>query len=390
MPPKKNIIQKPWTNQHENKFNAFFNIYKKLHPEAVKGDFIDKNKRSIMNFIENKDNWTNGTKENYLFMIARYLHNKGDKRYSKLYSTKGYEYMQKNRAKEDQNQQDEKEKINYRSHDFFINLINSIDQTKIETKKEHMKYLLLNILVYQPPLRSNFYLTAKFLRRKIDNDKKNNYVWINRRGQLKINFIVNKDKASNYKIYNLNKNLNYIPIEDKNLTKLINESFQKYPRTYLLENNEKAISQNTLLNWLREITGIEGLNVDIMRSSYITWFYEHNQTMQKKTKLAHQMRHSVDTAQRNYLKVFDNEHDENNDPVELKNKNEELLLEIAKLQRLIKETPLKENNIKNEDTKLYKKRRSDIIYRLNKGTKPREQTLKKYNIKYDDEQKKYI
>ena len=41
------------------------------------------------------------------------------------------------------------------------------------------------------------------------------------------------------------------------------------------------------------------------------------------------------------------------------------------------------------DSKLYKKRRSDIIYRLNKGTTPKESTLKVYGITQDDETKLY-
>ena len=71
------------------------------------------------------------------------------------------------------------------------------------------------MLVYQPPLKNSFYSTANFLRSKADNNKTDNYIWINRRGMLKINYIVNKDKASNYKVYNMNKNVSSIPVEDK-------------------------------------------------------------------------------------------------------------------------------------------------------------------------------
>ena len=51
---------------------------------------------------------------------------------------------------------------------------------------------------------------------------------------LKINYIVNKDKASNYKVYNMNKNLSSIPVEDKNLVNIFNGSFEQYPRVYFL------------------------------------------------------------------------------------------------------------------------------------------------------------
>ena len=241
------------------------------------------------------------------------------------------------------------------------------------------------MLVHQPPLRTSFYSTAKFLRSKIDNNKTDNYIWINKRGTMKVSYIINKDKASNYKVYNMNKKLSSIPVEDKNLVKLICDSFDKYPRTYLFELNKKPVTSSTLLNWLKDITNIEGLNFDIMRSSYITCYYETHQTMAQKTKLAHQMRHSVDTASRNYLKVFDV------DPIEQQNKNNELINKVAYLENQIIDylNKLKAYEIGTSDDKTYKKRKSDIIYRLNKGTKSKEDTLKKYDIKYNDDTKLY-
>ena len=383
----KKIIKKPWTEAHIKKFNWLFKYYKQLYPDAKQENFIDINKRSLMGLIENNLNWKDGSKEGLLFMIARYLHNKGETRYNKLYSEKAHNLTLKLRAHEDNNLLDEKEQANFRSHEFFENLINNINIDDIKTKEQHYKYLLLNLLVFQPPLRTSFYSTAKFLRAKSDNDKINNFVWINRRGMLKINYIVNKDKASNYKAYNINKNLSSISIEDDKLIKLINDSFIKFPRVYLFELNNKAVSSSTLLNWLKDITGIPGLNFDILRSSYITWFYNSKaQTMANKTKLSHQMRHSTDTAQRNYLKIFEI------DPIQIQNKNDELLLKISELQRELDEKNNKLKGYENntENIKTYKKRRGDIIYRLNKGTRPREKTLKQYNIIYNDVSKVYI
>ena len=50
------------------------------------------------------------------------------------------------------------------------------------------------------------------------------YIRFDRRGNLKVYYIINKDKASNYKLYNMNKALNKIKIEDNNLEKLIYDS----------------------------------------------------------------------------------------------------------------------------------------------------------------------
>ena len=91
----------------------------------------------------------------------------------------------------------------------------------------------------------------------------------------------------------MNKELSVIKIENKRLCEILNESFIKYPRTYLFEINEKQITQNTLLNWLIKITNVNEINVDMMRSSYINYFYDTNKTIKDKEQLANQMRHSV-------------------------------------------------------------------------------------------------
>ena len=97
------------------------------------------------------------------------------------------------------------------------------------------------------------------------------------------------------------------------------------------------------------------------------------------------MRHSTDTAQRNYLKVFEA------DPILIQNKNDELMVKIAQLENELKDysIQLKAFQTNKDDVTTYKTRRSDIIYRLNKGTKPRQETLKQYNIIFDDVLKVY-
>ena len=158
--------------------------------------------------------------------------------------------------------------------------------------KKHYKHLLLMILIKQPPLRTLFYISAKFLRLQADNNKTDNYVYITRKGKLKVYFIVNKDKASNYKLYNMNKSLSKIKLEDPELIEFINYSFITYPRTYLFENRDKKpISETTILNYLRDITNTELINFDMIRSAFITYFYEHNKTFDKREALSKMMRH---------------------------------------------------------------------------------------------------
>ena len=103
----------------------------------------------------------------------------------------------------------------------------------------------------------------------------------------------------------MNKDLNKIIIEDEALAKLIYDSYLKYPHKYLLEGKDKKpITQPTFFSYLRHITKLPEINTDIMRSSYINYFYANNdKTMKEKEHLSHVMHHSVLTAQRNYLKV---------------------------------------------------------------------------------------
>ena len=106
MPPKKNkITQKPWTAQHVKKFNWLYNWFSTNKENVNKETFIDENKRQLLSLIEKNENWSNGSKEGLLFMIARYLYNKNNKdRYIKLYSEAGYQLLKDKENLEQLNQ----------------------------------------------------------------------------------------------------------------------------------------------------------------------------------------------------------------------------------------------------------------------------------------------
>jgi hypothetical protein len=217
-----------------------------------------------------------------------------------------------------------------------------------------------------------------------DNDKTNNYIWLNKQGSLKVYYIVNNDKVSKTKTYAMNKNFNYIKIENENLVELINDSFEKYPRKYLFELDGKPITNPTYLNWLRKISDVKNINNDMMRSSYINWYYENYKTLSDKEKLSTLMRHSVLTAQRNYLKVFDeNEKIAGNTDDEIKKirtENETLKNKLVNCANANKLTEVQFN-----------KRRRDVIYKANKKeAEIKETTLTKYKIIFDEISKKYV
>lgn len=373
----KNITWNNWSANDEKRYSMLYSYLKTKLPNLDEFTFIEDKKRNIMSQIENNKNWADTTKESLYFVVAKYLKASKDLRYGKMYSQKGYEYMMENRKKESENKQDPKEIENYRSHEFLLDVIDNIKPESLTTKKSHLQYLLLNMLVLQPPLRPDYYLTTKFIFTEKENNHINNFIWITKRGKVKVNYIVNQDKVSKTKVYNINKKLSIISIENDKLVKLINESYKKYPRNYLLEIDDKPITHATFLEWLRKITDVKLINNDILRSSYINWFYDNNKTMASREKLALQMRHSVMTSLRNYRKIIET----------VEKPLDELKLENEVLNNKLTNC---ESENKLTDAK-YNKRRRDIIYKINnKGVTPKEETLNKYNITYDDIKEKYI
>jgi hypothetical protein len=388
MPPKKiTNKKKPWTDLHQKKFIWLYNWYKTNYDNnANKDTFIDQNKRQLMSLILNNQSWSDGSKEALLFMIARYLYNiKNNDRYVKLYSQAGFDLLQQKDKIEARNELDDKEKENHRNMEFLNNCLEVHKEQSKENITEHFKHLLLMMLIKQPPLRTSFYSSAKFLRLLTQNNKKDNYVYITRKGKLKVYYIVNKDKASNYKLYNMNKELSKIKLENEELVNYINYSFITYPREYLFEKNGKPLSDATLLKYLRDITKTPLINFDMIRSAYITYFYEHNKTFDKREQLSKQMRHSQQTASKNYLKVS------NIEPIQPEDHINNLNKKILALQNNVDDCHNKLGVFQNnpDDEKKFNKKKKDIIYLLNKGRKSKPDTIKKYGILYDEKNKLY-
>jgi len=168
------------------------------------------------------------------------------------------------------------------------------------------------------------------------------------------------------------------------LIKILNDSIKAFPRNYLFESNLKTgIKDDTFLKYLRNITFIKHLNVDMMRSIYITHFYNKNKTYKARDDLALKMRHSTITASKNYYKVSQDV-EPNKEIEELKQQNVKLTLRIKELEDQI-------NNLtNNKDDKQMEKMKKDIIYKANnKNIKPKESTMSKYGIKFNSETNKY-
>ena len=174
----------------------------------------------------------------------------------------------------------------------------------------------------------------------------------------------------------MNKQLSKIIIEDNKLVELLHYSYDKFPRTYLFEKkNGIKMRDQQLLTLLRRITNIPKLNVNMMRSIYVTEHYKTNINYNSKLELANKMRHSPLTAIINYNKI--NENDTN-----FNNNNDELIIQLQKeiFELKAKIIELEAKNIDITDSKLYNKRKSDILYLIKSGKNIKQKTKDKYNI----------
>ena len=124
-----------------------------------------------------------------------------------------------------------------------------------------------------------------------------------------------------------------------------------------------------------------------MRSIYITNEYNKKISFKQKEELANKMRHSILTANKNYFKLIEDDKPSDRDE------------EIQQLKKEIELLKIENNKLKIENNKLneldtntseYKKRRRDVISYANKNNKSiKQNTIDKYDIKYDEQLKKY-
>ncbi len=103
------------------------------------------------------------------------------------------------------------------------------------------------------------------------------------------------------------------------------------------------------------------------------------------------MRHSVDTASKNYLKLFDEETKSEQDVnIELEKEIVEMKDENIKLKQELQDVKAHSNDAYKPDDKLHIKRRADILYRYKqKNVQATDKTMTKYNLKYDNAKKLY-
>ena len=336
-----------WSPQHEKIKNWLFNIFSRDHKDSTKDNFLLKDSSKLLNYIKNLD-LSDSSKEQMFFMVGRYLDIKCKNTDSTLFKQAGYNLKLLKEKREGQNELDKGEIEKFRSLDYFISIVDNFDMKNLNNKQ-----LLLTLLTFQPPVRSSFYCEAKVIKSIKENDKNNNFLLLNYKLK-KAYYIINKDKVSNSYEYKNFKN-SKIEIDDKKLVDALLNKYKRTPTIFIFGN--KKISNITLLRWLEDVTKIKHFNIDNMRSIYITYQYDKKLTFTEKSQLALKMRHSIITASKNYYKIIDKDNI-NNDKDDKEYENDKA----------------KKKFIKNK---------KDIIYNLNqKQITPRDNSIKKYNLKF--------
>ena len=297
-----------WSENDEKRLIWLFNHISKPHtniklnPTWTKDNYLKYIDIKKLEPIIEATQWGISTKAAAYFTISKYLQLNDPKNINiDFIKNIAYKLKIEIQEKDGDNQLDEKEQANYRPQNYFRDILDNIDVSKIKSPKKHYEYLLLSLLILQPPVRNNFYISASFIfdLSKVEDNK--NYVYLNKE-KNEAAYVIQHDKVSNTVVYRTYSHLNYIQIENKELVKLLFQSYELYKRKYLFEVNGHAISSNTLLSYLRSVTNVEKINIDMMRASYITDYYEKNKSYNSRNKLAKQMRHSPATAMLSYHK----------------------------------------------------------------------------------------
>lgn len=431
---------------HWSDFNATKHrqLYKRLYAldNNLKIDtYLDiYDKKELLNIISGFS-LGDSAKEGFFYMVARYLQiHDTDNIYIKKYQTIAYETRRDRAYKKGNNSLDTKAEIeSHKPIEYFYSLLNRYNINDFKKIVAHYPYFLVSLLIYQAPLRSNFYLTAKFKEIQDEEEIKTledfNYLLIKNINDddPKMYYRIFSDKVSDTLYYNTKPELSIIEITDKKLKDIIIASYKNFPRCHLFETVKKKPFENGfLLNYLKKFTKLEQININIVRSVFVSSYYRNkNHTNNDKVKLSHMMRHSIATANNTYLKIIKDADVivpkdvlENNELIQLKTDHDDLKyihdelktnydnlllkfnnikslvsddfqLSKARESSLIKEDILinddvvEQSNTVNKDNKPHNKNRRDMVYLANKGKILKISTIFKYGILYDEVNKKF-
>ncbi len=282
---------------------------------------------------------------------------------------------------------------------------------------KHMDMLVLSLNTLMPPLRKTL-LDMVVWRQKSKNPPKNNtnYIWEQHAGKWSI--VVNYDKIENNRrrkaekkgvevtrdVFRLDEELPGLKGKGKLLNEIIIESLRVLPREYLLVAPRKpktAMGGTSYDAVFKKHFHPKFPRQTIVRKSFVNHFYRLGLSWNDLEVLAHRMRHTVSVAQKAYFKLNVN----CEETIGSKSTSFDPLpppRPIAKrpkpkdprvTQKEYRSKP--ENKAKIKEWRQKNKDRisgTKYLWLLKNGfvSNPRQSTLDKYGISYDENIKNYV
>jgi hypothetical protein len=214
---------------------------------------------------------------------------------AKFWLEKGAESGKALKDQEAENKLTGSEKQKWKSQEQIMKIMSSI---KIVSWTDRNRFMILAMCTYQPPLRKGVYNRMKFLFNPKKNNKKDNYLFLIKDGVSY--FIVNNDKVTRHDSFNTPESI-FIQIEDKNLVKALWTFYEIRKREYVfVKENGDPYSMDSFTKLLLEEP--YDLSFNILRSSYVTHFYNTHNNFKDRTELARKMRNSAQVGHLNYYK----------------------------------------------------------------------------------------
>ena len=381
---------------HKDRISTWINNLPQLKGSLTNGNWIKKNHNTIYKDLTERYTNKNSLKS-HLSTLAVVLKELNSLKPYKLYSdiSTAIQKQVSNKAKEQV--MDDKRKANFVCFDDIVKRRDELrDRFRADKtdNKTNLLYVLLSLYTYQAPLRQDW-KDVIITKKKPPVKTQQNYLWNN-----KILFL-NHDKV-------VKNAYGRAQIEiSKELQDVITESLEAFPRKYvlsLINDGNKPLGKQNFERLLGEIFAPKKLSVDLLRSSYITDKYDNKAfSLKDKEELAKLMRHSASTANENYNKI-DVDCVKNPPPVtpmeppptpieppqprkyfnlkEYMKKYREEHKEKLKEQRMAYYTAHKDQILRNK-----------ILWNLNKARNTKEpsaESMAKYDIRYDEELKKWV
>lgn len=280
--------------------------------------------------------------------------------------------------------------------------------------KNNMYHLILSLVTYNPPLRKNYHDMEIYRDKKPPPRDKTNYLWEKHIGQWVI--VINYDKVENKREAQHKSRSEFELLEEipgvtngKKLNEIINESLKQHPREFLLVGVKTITSPMGGTSFDKALASIfdpKKPATNLIRKAYVNYWYRKNLSNKTLDKIADRMRHSRQVGRDAYFKINYPEGDEPDEdytgavirpppkPVPKPEPKEYFdPRKYAKEYRLKNKDKIKEKRKENYNRDKHKILRNKILFNLNVAqvTKhPRQDTIDKYDIKYDAKQKKWV